>query len=49
MPPHQEQSGIIGEPGVGQDAIVEGLAQRISDGDFAVPRGQGASFPWIFR
>jgi len=29
----QEQPGLIGEPGVGKTAIVEGLARRITDGD----------------
>ena len=28
--PHEEQPGLIGEPGVGKTAVVEGLAARIS-------------------
>jgi MoxR-like ATPase len=35
---------LIGEPGVGKTAIVEGLAQRIADGDVPkLPRRQAHS------
>ncbi len=44
---------LIGEPGVGKTAIVEGLAQRISDGDvpsfLADKRVLSACWGWIFR
>jgi ATP-dependent Clp protease ATP-binding subunit ClpA len=33
VPPFQEQSAAVGDPGVGKTAIAEGLAKRIVEGD----------------
>ena len=40
LPPHQEQPVLIGEPGVGKTAVVEGLAQRTVSGDARTLRGK---------
>ncbi|MBI2644883.1 ATP-dependent Clp protease ATP-binding subunit [Candidatus Uhrbacteria bacterium] len=41
MPSHQNNPVLVGAPGVGKTAIVEGLAKKISSGDVpSVPRGK---------
>ena len=40
---------LIGEPGVGKTAIVEGLAQRVIEGDVPRASGTGGSSPSTFR
>jgi ATPases with chaperone activity, ATP-binding subunit len=37
---------LIGEPGVGKSAIVEGIALRIASGDISPPSPRNASFRW---